>query len=89
LIGVSGRRNKCRSVILFPDLGALRAERKAGEMLKDMADKGERDKGQGGDRKSPYQPDRVILADLDIRWPQSSRWQQIAAVPEKADSPEM
>jgi N6-adenosine-specific RNA methylase IME4 len=48
-----------------------------------MKERGERDAGCGGDRKSQSHGVTVIrLADLDISRMQSSRWQQIARVPE-------
>jgi hypothetical protein len=53
----------------------LRAERKAGTVLADLT-------LRGGDRKSKSQPESLILADLGISRNQSSRWQQMAAVPE-------
>ncbi len=42
----------------------LDAERKGGRLLTEMAESGERDKGQGGDRKSQSQHAMVKLADL-------------------------
>ncbi len=60
----------------------LRAQRRAGEILLKMKEKGER-QSQGGDRKSKYQPDTLKLSDIEISKLDSSRWQQIAALPEK------
>ena len=68
-----------RSAFLYAAEIRLRAERKAGEMLKEMAEKGER-AGRGGDRAKSHD---VTLPGLDITKMQSSRWQQIAAVPEE------
>jgi hypothetical protein len=66
----------------FPSASAceirLRAERKAGELLKEMAAKGERMRRQN----VKSQGDTSQLADLSITRMQSSRWQEIAAVPE-------
>jgi hypothetical protein len=54
----------------------LRAERKAGSALADLA-------LRGGDRKSNSHGESLILDDLGVDRNQSSRWQQAAAVPEK------
>jgi N6-adenosine-specific RNA methylase IME4 len=55
----------------------LRAERKAGDLLRDIG-------LNGGDRKSLLHDERVKLADLAISPTQSHRWQQEAALPEAA-----
>ncbi len=63
----------------------LRAERKLGQILRDM----EKAKG-GGDQKSDHPSQRArgdssaqkTLADLGISYTQSSRWQELAAVPD-------
>lgn len=59
----------------------LRAERKAGQLLKEMAVKGERD-ASGGNRK-PWSSDTTMvskakLSDLGISKDQSSKFQQLA-----------
>jgi hypothetical protein len=60
----------------------IRAERRAGELLKEMKETGARDAGAGGDRKSPSPVTTVNrLADLNITRDQSSKWQQLADVP--------
>ena len=56
----------------------IRAERRAGEMLRDTANSGERVTGR---------PEKVsqatTLSKLDISRDQSSRWQKLAAIPDK------
>ena len=59
----------------------IRAERRGGELLIEKKERGERDAGQGGDRKSPLQAESVKLSDLDIDYAQSHRWQKIASAP--------
>lgn len=63
----------------------VRAGRKAGELLAEMKRQGERDPGKGGDRKSQSSPTSVMptLSDLGITSDESSRWQNLARVPEK------
>lgn len=54
------------------------AERRAGELLREMVARGERE-GRGGDRKSnSSEPSLTTLADLGISYDQSSRWQRLA-----------
>ena len=65
----------------------LRAERRGGELLKDMKAQGTRAM-QGGDRKSKYSDDTLMdaptLDDLGITRAESSRWQQLADLPTDA-----
>lgn len=79
-----------------PGAGLLRAERRAGELLRDMAEHGERDKGGGDTRpesraliqRPPVNRSRPMidlpptLTDLGISLNQSSQWQRAAAIPE-------
>ena len=61
----------------------IRAERRAGELLREMKETGNRDAG-GGDRRSSSRPTTMIppkLSDLGITRDQSSKWQQLANVP--------
>ncbi len=53
----------------------IRAERKCGELLGDMAQSGERPQGR---RKESH---AATLSDMGLSNSQSSRYQQIAAVP--------
>jgi hypothetical protein len=69
---------------------AIRAERRAGELLREMKERGERQRNRG-DRKSKSSdtiliseaksPQPVKLKDLGITPDQSSKWQQLANVP--------
>jgi N6-adenosine-specific RNA methylase IME4 len=62
----------------------MRAERRAGELLIEMAKRGERETKGGDRRKSKLQPATLIatpkLADLGVSKTQSSRWQKLAAL---------
>lgn len=54
----------------------VRAERRIGELLPGAVK-------HGGDRKSTFQPESLILSDLGVSVAQSSRWQSIARIPSK------
>jgi hypothetical protein len=61
----------------------LRAEERGGEMLREMADKGERrGDGRPWDNGSAAQP-LPKLADLGVTKTQSSHWQKLAAMPKE------
>jgi N6-adenosine-specific RNA methylase IME4 len=65
-----------------------RAERRAGQLLREMAEHGEREV-QGGDRRSKSRPVTLIptLSDLGISKMQSSRWVKLAVMmPERFEA---
>ena len=63
----------------------IRAERRLGELLKEMADKGERQtRGQAGKiKKSPESILSPKLSDLGISKDESSKYQKLANIPEE------
>jgi len=66
----------------------LRAERRAGELLKEMKQNGQRQKAgdnAGAHRGSPRRSSNgaTTLRDLGLTCDQSSKWQQLADIPEK------
>jgi N6-adenosine-specific RNA methylase IME4 len=61
----------------------LNAERKAGQLLVEMAERGERMGGRGGDRKSSSAPE-LDLADLGLTKKQSHFWQRLAEMTDEA-----
>lgn len=60
----------------------IRAERRAGELLREMADNGERVTQSEGYNRMASNNTTPILSDLGITRDQSSNWQRIAAIPE-------
>lgn len=56
----------------------IRAERRAGELLKETKESGQRHKGHG-DQKSESRHTTPKLPDFGITRDQSSKWQQLAA----------
>jgi hypothetical protein len=92
---IYARQAKDTELIVHATEIKARAERRAGEMLREMAARGERERGRGGDRKSPStrsdrdpkspkSPKSPKLSDLGVTRDQSSQWQKIASIPEKA-----
>ena len=59
----------------------IRAERRAGELLKEMAKTGERQ--ISGDSRPGRPSESPTLSDLGISKDQSSKWQALAQVPDK------
>jgi hypothetical protein len=61
----------------------IEAEARAGELLKESAETGERET-RGGNRKSNSHDVSLkkTLADMGIEYMQSSRWQKVSAIPE-------
>jgi N6-adenosine-specific RNA methylase IME4 len=59
----------------------LRAERKAGQILRQMAERGER-AGRGGDDNHRAMLQTATLPDLGIERTQSHRWQEIGVIAE-------
>jgi N6-adenosine-specific RNA methylase IME4 len=60
----------------------MRAERRAGELLRETADTKQRHSGHG-DQKTGSQAATPKLKDLGINKTQSSRWQNLAALPKE------
>jgi hypothetical protein len=73
------RQAKDPELILWATEIKVRAERRAGEMLRHSADSGER---HHHGRVSPTSAKPTTLVDLGITANQSSRWQQLASMSE-------
>lgn len=57
------------------------AERRAGQLLREMAERGERDDGKGNRNPDLKSRDATPkLADLGVTKTQSSRWQRLAEI---------
>jgi len=79
-----GKQAKDTELIWIATDIKIRAERKAGQLLLEMKLNGERDSGKGN--RNPIlksQDTTPKLADFGISKDQSSRWQKLAAVPER------
>ena len=75
------RQARDPELIQFAAEVQLRAKRRGGELLKALAERGERDPGGRG--RIECRP-ALKLADLGVSKSQSARWQKIAALPESA-----
>jgi hypothetical protein len=60
----------------------IRAERRAGQLLREMKENGQR-KGRGGKEAQMSMSATIGLPDLGITRDQSSQWQKLADIPEK------
>jgi hypothetical protein len=74
------RRAKNREPEELASAIRLRAERRAGELLIEMAERGERFNGLGGNIAA-LKDSRVTLADLNVGDNESADWQQLARIP--------
>lgn len=74
------RQAKDQELILMATEIKVRAERRAGEMLRESAERGER---HHHGRVSPDEPKPTTLVDLGITANQSSRWQSLASMSEE------
>ena len=77
------RQAKDSSLIDYATEIRARAERRCGEILREMSARGERHKGHG-DQKTESQRAIPKLADIGVTASQSSRWQQLAELDEAA-----
>lgn len=75
-----GKQAKDTTLITQATEIRLRAERRAGELLRDMEKNRGAVPGKTGRKGKPVLDDRPKLADLGINKTQSSRWQQLAVL---------
>lgn len=76
------RQAKDQELILYATEIKVRAERRCGEMLAQMKERGELT-SHGGDRKSESRSDTTNLNEVGITADQSSRWQSLASMSEE------
>jgi hypothetical protein len=79
------RQAKDRDLIDHATEIRLRAERRAGELLREMRENGERDSGSGDRQSEKAKLQRSTqLSDLGVTKTQSSRWQKLARLDDDA-----
>lgn len=79
------RQAKDQELILWATEIKVRAERKAGELLRDAAERGERATGDGSinQHNRASHADTPTLSDIGVTPMQSSRWQSLASMTEE------
>ena len=81
--GVYAKRAKDREMIETATAIRLHAKRRAGELLIEMSERGERE-AHGGDRRSRSTGSTLKLTDLRITKTESSEWQKLVRLDEPA-----